>query len=543
MSLTDKFGQSPRNRRNPYSGRRENGGIPVVRTSNSKAKPSPFVAPQIARRPQASPVLKRPPLPTPVEKSASAEERYQTEQEPQTLPLPKPILSMDMALASLWRYRGMAAVIVLICMCAGIVGITTLSKKYSAEISIYFDPHAIELAQTNPQAPPMGPEAISATIDSQTQILTSRVILKRVAKKLDLAKDPEFASTDEPTAGPDDVPFSVIEKLATTAKSKREQNSYVVTLTITTKGASKSADIANSIVEEFIDEEQMSLNGLYTNANTSLGNRVAELAEEVRKADQAVEDYKSKNDLVTADGNLISDKRLIALNDSLLTAQNRTIQAKARVDFVASLGLEATGNEKDAMESTSNELSNLRRQYSEQAAKVGSLQSQLGSRHPILLAAKASMGDIANLVKAEQDRILVKAKAQLQQAQQAENDVSKQLTLQKALQSGSASRLVGLKELQRLADTARAQYDAVVKRANDTGEKTNNSYNNIRVISDAAAPAKADGPAKSVMMIAGGFGGFMLGMVLATIMSLVMAFSASAQSKRRAPPSARSVPA
>ena len=442
---------------------------------------------------------------------------------------------MDMVFASLWHYRGLAAVIILLFTFVGIVGMTMLPKKYSAEISIYFDPHAIELAQTNPQAPPMSPESISATIESQTQILTSRVILKRVALKLGLNRDPEFVAADDQAAGPDDVPYSVIEKLMTAAKSKREQNSYVVTLAITTKSATKSADIANTIVEEFIAEEQSSLNGLYTNANSNLGNRVVELAEVVRKADQAVEDYKSKNDLVTADGNLISDKRLISLNESLLAAQNRTIQAKARVDFVASLGLEANGNEKDTTESTSNELSNLRRQYSEQAAKVGSLQSQLGSRHPILLAAQASLNDIAKLVKSEQDRILTKAKAQLQQAQQAENDISKQLTLQKALQSGSADRLVGLKELQRLADAVRAQYDAVVKRANDTGEKTNSTYNNIRVISDAAAPAKADGPAKSVMMIAGAFGGLMLGLALATVLSLLLTFRSTSRNKPPSP--------
>ena len=534
MGVMDKYGQSPRSRRNPYSGRRENAGSPVVRTSNNAAKPSPFVDPHISRRSQSAPVLRRPPAPSTIEKSAPAPEKQVPVQEPQSQARPKPILSMDMVFASLWHYRGLAAVIILLFTFVGIVGMTMLPKKYSAEISIYFDPHAIELAQTNPQAPPMSPESISATIESQTQILTSRVILKRVALKLGLNRDPEFVAADDQAAGPDDVPYSVIEKLMTAAKSKREQNSYVVTLAITTKSATKSADIANTIVEEFIAEEQSSLNGLYTNANSNLGNRVVELAEVVRKADQAVEDYKSKNDLVTADGNLISDKRLISLNESLLAAQNRTIQAKARVDFVASLGLEANGNEKDTTESTSNELSNLRRQYSEQAAKVGSLQSQLGSRHPILLAAQASLNDIAKLVKSEQDRILTKAKAQLQQAQQAENDISKQLTLQKALQSGSADRLVGLKELQRLADAVRAQYDAVVKRANDTGEKTNSTYNNIRVISDAAAPAKADGPAKSVMMIAGAFGGLMLGLALATVLSLLLTFRSTSQNK---PPS------
>jgi uncharacterized protein involved in exopolysaccharide biosynthesis len=295
-----------------------------------------------------------------------------------------------------------------------------------------------------------------------------------------------------------------------------------VTLRVTTKNGSKSADIANSIVEEFIDSEKSNLSGMYSDANANLAKRLELLSEDVRKANQAVEDYRAKNDLPTADGLLVSDKTLIALNEALVVAQNKTIQAKARVDFLATLGIEATGNDKDAADTTSSELSGLRRQYSEQAAKVASLQSQLGSRHPVLLAAKASLNDISGLVKAEQDRSLQKAQAQLDQAKQAESEISKKLTLQKALQSGSASRLVGLKDLQRAAEVARAQYDLVVKKASDTTEKTNNSPNGIRIISSAAAPATGDGPSRSILMLAGAFGGMMMGLMLATAITLLL---------------------
>jgi uncharacterized protein involved in exopolysaccharide biosynthesis len=83
---------------------------------------------------------------------------------------------------------------VLVCTCIGVAGLSVIPKKYSSEIGIYFDPHAIELAQTNPQAVPVSQESITATVDSQRQIMVSRANLEKVARKLELDKDAEFIS-------------------------------------------------------------------------------------------------------------------------------------------------------------------------------------------------------------------------------------------------------------------------------------------------------------------------------------------------------------
>jgi uncharacterized protein involved in exopolysaccharide biosynthesis len=224
--------------------------------------------------------------------------------------------------------------------------------------------------------------------------------------------------------------------------------------------------------------------------------------------------------MVAVEGNLISDKRLTALNDLLVTAQQKTIDAKARADSVDKLSFEdVVSTRTDALNSTSNSLTNLRQQYAALAATVGSLESQLGARHPRLLAARSSLESLAGEIRSELQRLATSAKADYQQAQKAQQDVGKELAVQKALQVNTSGKLVELNELERKATAARDIYEALMKRSGQTTEDQSLTQTNIRVISDAEPPLKADGPGRKVMMvagfIAGALFGFGLGMMFA----------------------------
>ena len=68
-----------------------------------------------------------------------------------------------------------------------------------------------------------------------------------------------------------------------------------------------------------------------------------------------------------------------------------------------------------------------------------------------------------------------------------------------------------LNELQRKATAARELYESVLKRSGETSEEQNLSQSNIRIVSPAEVPVKADGPSKKVIMIAGLIGGLLAG--------------------------------
>lgn len=427
-----------------------------------------------------------------------------------------PVLDLRSAVRAIWAWRLTVAflALVLAVLCAAVIPL--LPQKYTSQTSLYFDPRQPGLPDG--QQAPVAPELILTMIDSQTQILSSGKVLGRVVEALKLDRDPQFdgGATGETARY---IATATLQKALVIA---REASTYVVTLKVTTGDAQKSALIANQIVTSFMEEESKSAASVYHSANTALDSRLDDLRQQVLDAEKAVETYRADNDMVAVEGNLISDKRLTALNDLLVTAQQKTIDAKARADSVDKLSFEdvVSTSRPDALNSTSNSLTNLRQQYAALAATVGSLESQLGARHPRLLAARSSLESLAGEIRSELQRLATSAKADYQQAQKAQQDVAKELAVQKALQVNTSGKLVELNELERKATAARGIYEALMKRSGQTSEDQSLTQTNIRVISEAEPPLKADGPSRKVMMVAGFIAGALLGLGLGMLLAI-----------------------
>lgn len=397
----------------------------------------------------------------------------------------------------------------------GGVLVPTMPRKYTAQTSIYFDPRQIELSDSSSQSGASS-EVIVSMINSQSKILTSPKAIGQAVDKLNLADSSLFSGI---AGDPATRKAAIVATLQRSATVALEASSYVVTLSVTTADGGVSAEVANALVEVFLEEENNAYSSIYQRTNSALDSRLRELSEEVQRAEEAVETYKASNGMVTADGNLIADKRLVQLNELLTTAQKASIEAKARVDAAVNFKLEDAISANGQQDQASSALTDLRRQYAQQAATVGSLESALGARHPQLLAAKASLKGLQAEIQAELQRNLARARSDLAQAQQSEQQVAKELSIQKSLQNNTQQRQVGLNDLQRRATAAREIYEAVLKRVRETSEEKNLARSNIRVLSEASMPQKADGPGRSMLLVAGlvagAIAGFGIGLVIA----------------------------
>jgi uncharacterized protein involved in exopolysaccharide biosynthesis len=430
-----------------------------------------------------------------------------------------PLLDLRSAIRSIWARKFVVLALAGAGAVMGSAVIPLVPQKFSAETSLYFDPRPIGASDSAQQAP-TAPELITTMIDSQTQILSSGKVLGRVVDALKLDQDPKFngGATGEAAK------YVAAAVLAKAVQIGREASTYVVTAKVTTGDPQKSAMIANQLVASFMEEESKAAARSYKSSNTALDSRLEDLRQQVLSAEKAVETYRADNDMVAVEGNLISDKRLTALNDLLVTAQQKTIEARARADAAGKLSFEEVVSNNPSSGATSTALSSLRQQYATLAANVGSLQSQLGARHPRLLAAKSSLESLGAEIRAELQRQMASARADYEQAQNAEQDIAKELAVQKASQVNTSSKLVGLNELQRKATAARDLYESLLKRSGQAGDAQDLSQSNIRVISEAEPPLKADGPSRKVMMVAGLIAGAMfgagLGMAFAILLGL-----------------------
>ncbi|MBY4631068.1 GumC family protein [Rhizobium croatiense] len=476
---------------------------PVVRPDDF-ARPAPEPSPPFVPPPANIAQTRRyeQPSPPPAERPAADLPPQST-----LAPPAAPLLDLRSSIAAIWSRRLVVLALALIGAVAGGSVAPFIGQKYTAVSSLYFDPRQIGLAEAGAQSSGPSPEMISALIDSQVQILTSGNVLRRVVEAMKLDQDPEF------TGGRTDG-AAVIGTLQKALVITRQATTYVVSLAATTNDPEKSARLANQVVTAFTEEENSASNGLYENTSSTLDGRLDDLRQKVLEAEQAVETFRADNDMAATEGNLISDQRLGSLNTLLVTAQEKTIQAKARADAVANLRVEdiVAGNQTEG--GVTSPLVSLRQQYSSQAAAVGSLESQMGTRHPRLQAARSSLQSISGEIKGELQRLATSARGEYEQAKAAENSIAKELAVQKALQATTSDKQVELNELQRKATAARNIYETVLKRSSQTSEEQNLTQSNIRVISPAEPPVKADGPGKKILLVAGIIGGLLAGFVV-----------------------------
>ncbi len=481
---------------------------PTLRPSDfAQPRPAPAVREPAAEDvPPDAPGAPEPAIPQPRQVRAEPLAPVEPMPQEQTAHASTPLLDLGSAISAIWNRRLIVLGLSLLGALAGGIVLPTTPQKFTAKASLYFDPRQIGVADqaSSPTGP--SPEMMSALVDSQAQILTSGNVLRRVAEAMNLDQDPEF------TAGrPDGA--AVISALQKAVVITREATTYVVSLAATTRDPQKSARLANQVVSSFLKEESTASTGLYENTANALDGRLTDLRQKLQQAEQAVENYRADNDMASTQQGLISDQRLTSLNALLVTAQDKAIQAKTRADAASKLSFEqvvAGGGQQD-QNATSTALTSLRQQYATQAALIGNLESQLGARHPRLQAARSSLQSIANEVRSELDRLATSARAQYDQAKKAEEAVSKELSLQKALQVNTSDKQVELNELQRKAAAAREIYEALLKRSDQTTEEQNLARNNMRIISEAEPPVKADGPGKKMLLIAGVIGGFLAG--------------------------------
>ncbi len=440
------------------------------------------------------------------------EERPATVQPAPAVAAP-PVIDLKFVALAAWRYRTAVLAGAVVCALVGGAMTTLLSKKYSATATLYFDPQklAVELVENDRAT---SPEVLNATIDSQTQIITSRTVLETVASNLKLTTDPEFLGRPSDNAASD--LNRVISALQKQILVSRQEGTFIFQVKVTTGEAEKSAAIANSLVAAYLKDSRVNAEDSFGSVNTSLVNQLTALSKAVIAAEAEVRAFTAQNDLFAVGGDQIADKRLQSLDDLLVAAQQKIIEAKAQLDTVSRLDINDVLVGDAAASRT---LGDLRNQYASLSANVSSLTERLGPRHPQLQSARASLGDIERQIRLELERMVVAARSAYESAQKEEADLLKELNVQKASQTTNSTALIELSELERKAKAARDVYEAVLKRSEETAAEMSLYSSNVRVVAEAFPAQAPDGPGRKVLLIAGTFGGGLFGLGLGIVLA------------------------
>ncbi|HWK66147.1 MAG TPA: GumC family protein [Rhizobiaceae bacterium] len=414
----------------------------------------------------------------------------------------------------------------------GVAVALSTPKKYESAAEILVDPRELKLVERDLTQSGLPSDATLAIVENQARILTSGTVLNKVVDQLNLAQDPEFngqkggglggivsgvrslLSRGDAGAADDRRRALAVRHLAESLSVERGGKTFVIVVAVKTENADKSALIANTMTDVFLQTYGELQAGTAGRAADELNARLDELREGVEAAERKVENFKAENDLVDAQGRLITDDEIVKLNDQLATARARTLELNAKAASSRNVGVQDAIGGSLPEELTSNVITELRAQYAAAKQQADRLSVRLGPRHPERLAIDAQLAGVRDQIAGEVRRVVASIQTELKRAVQLEQQLSSRLAQLKVRQGSVSEDLVTLRELEREAAAKRAVYEGFLLRAKETGEQRDINTANMSVISRAYAPLTPLGPSRSMIALTTALLGFFAGVGL-----------------------------
>ncbi|MEO0495968.1 MAG: GumC family protein [Pseudomonadota bacterium] len=413
----------------------------------------------------------------------------------------------------------------------GLAFLATQERDYHAIARLSLDPGEFTLSNTDTQT--QGGDSIeNARVDSEVYTILSSRVLRQVVVDLDLTEDPAL-----------EVPTSSLRYLFgdETEEQRRERRiletiqavdertdvarldpSFIFQIAARHPEPDRARDIANSIASNFLQLRNQDRRQNEESTAAALSERASDLLSDLRRKEQAVQDWKTENSIVTTgQSGLISDQGAEQLNAQIVAARVALAQAEGRFEQVQALSDNAalTGSLPEFIVSPA--IVALRARLDELDAEDARLSVSLGPRHPrrqILDQQRQRVQQqLADGVQRQRNSIVQafdRAKAQV-------TALERESARQQAENATAGPARIELEQLEREAAIARQLYQDVQNSARQLREQAGVNLSKAKLVSAADTPLYPIGPSKLLVLAAALVFGALLGAALAVVFDLV----------------------
>ncbi|BAQ15684.1 GumC family protein [Methyloceanibacter caenitepidi] len=448
-----------------------------------------------------------------------------------------PSPSLGDAVAVLWRRWFLIAMTTAIAIALGVAYIVVAPRYFTASTEILIDPRKKNTVENEVLPSGLGTTASDnfALVDSQMKVITSDVVLKPVVESQNLAENPEFNGTERgiaaraigfvsellggsgagPAASPEELALWNLRNAITV---ERDTETYVIVITVTTRNAVKSAEIARAIADAYLRDQSGERLETTQRVSSQMDAQLATLRDRLLKAEGKVQKFRAENDLQISENDVLIDTRqLEQLNEKLADAKADLAKTQAKYDQLQRLL--KSGVDPDAMAESINSstVTGLRDQYATAARREAVLSASLLPSHPTMVQARSEVQRLAGLIRAEVERIAKAIKLENDAAKERLRAAEAALAASRKDVNTSDSAIVELRELQREAETTRAVYESFLSRVKQMNESESVYTPDARIITPASIPLKPSSPKKLLTLALASMAGFMLGCALALV--------------------------
>ncbi len=430
-----------------------------------------------------------------------------------TFPAASESLDLRSIVGTLWRGKWIILLTALIGMiAAGYYAFVVAVPQYRATAVVILETQQESVVDL--QSVVGGISADTSAINSEVEVLRARSLMGKVVDRLDLTQDPEFNNALRPPSlrarlreqlnlliGRSEPSFdltdaqlaarerdAVVTRLLGQVTVRNVPSSLVFQITVQTESATKSAQIADTIVSSYI-LNQLEVKFEATEQATSwLSDRVAALQIELEDAEARVKDFSASTDLVSVEGLQALERQIKDLRDRIDAAETAEVTTQARVAQLMAAG------DRDAQ------------------AEVAA-DPQLNR----LLVRARSDDSIATAFDTRFGQILARAELEATRSTQQLEALRASLSPLEGQIETQGQDLIALQQLQREAEASRLLYEYFLGRLKETSAQEGIQQADSRILSDAVVPIEASAPRKSLITLVGALMGLFVGMLLVTL--------------------------
>ena len=440
------------------------------------------------------------------------------------------------------RQISIVAFVVLLFIALGIIYSITARPTFTAQAELMIDARKLQVFQ---QQSILGEIPIdTAQVESQVEVLKSENVALSVIKNLHLTEDPEFVGANGGLFGSllsfiyspfeaDSAPseFELTRRAVNAFESKlsikRIGLTYIIQIGFQSYNPERSAQIANAVADAYIVDQLEAKYQATRRASAWLQDRIKELRDQVSAAEQAVVEFKTKNNIVSTGGpdkRLVGEQQVAELSSQLVIARASSAEAKARLDRInsvlradapnASFGATVTDTLKNEI------VSKLRSQYLELSARESDWAAKYGANHLAVVNLRNQLREIRNSIFEELKRLGETYKSDYAIAKQRELGVQNELAQAVAQSQATDAKSVTLRELQSTAQTYKSLYDNFLQRYMEAVQQQSFPITEARLISSATRPLGKSHPRTRFVLFVAGLSGLVIGFGIGALRDL-----------------------
>ncbi len=391
------------------------------------------------------------------------------------------------------HWQGSVFLLLTLIVVSGLV-IKLLPKSYVATATLIVNRGDRDPLATS-DFPPRGQNTF---IPTQIELIRSAVVLQPVIDRLHLMQDPEF--TRGFSGPPSALREAVLTHLHKALKVTQGTGSDLVYVAAASKSPVEAAAIANAVAGEYLTLNRRRIDGPAIRRARLYSQELADLRAKTIRAQNRVTSFRARHGMIDlAPGN--NDEAETALRDlekRLLAAQNteRILQSEMQAGSFGATGAGAAGLDAKTLATEESELAKLR--------------TSLGPRHPAVLELRSQIATTRRIMASGLSAQLADARSLVQKYQVAVSAQRRTVLRRRKIQDEGSKLLLELQSVQSTYKRALDGYPQIEF-------ASSGNFNDVSLISHAAAPVVAAKPPKLKY--------FLMGCVLSLFLALGLPFA------------------